>query len=631
MTSPLVCLVILDGWGLAPPGPGNAVELADTPTFDRLWAAYPHTQLDASGRAVGLPDGQMGNSEVGHTNLGAGRVVRQDLVRIDDDIESGAFFENPVLVDACRKARGSALHLLGLVSDGGVHSHLRHLRALIELASREDVEHVHVHAFTDGRDTSPHGGAEYLDGLPGVATVVGRYYAMDRDRRWDRAKRAYDAIVHGVGARADDAVEAVKASYAAGVTDEFIEPVVIGDPSAGRIRSGDAAIFFNFRPDRARELSWALTQAELRRVRPRARPAASPLRADDGVRRRHHRSGRVPGRGPRRRSGTGRWPATASRSSTSPRPRSTPTSPTSSTAAPRRRCAGEEWELVDSPRDVADLRPEAEHERRRGCRPRRQRPRRRPLRLLPRQLREPRHGRPHGRDPGRVEAVETADRCLARVAEAVAARGGVCLVTADHGNAETMLHPDGSPHTAHTTNPVPLIATDEGLALRSGGRLADIAPTVLDLLGLPAPAAMNGASLIERARGSGPGGWHGMAIAEPQWPSLRHPYGRVSILTRVFRTGSNTLALPQPDPDVLRLARRGDERAFAIIVRQYNGPVFNYVTRVLSGDRALAEDICQEVFMRVYQALPGLRRAVPVHDVALPGRQAPGRRRAARA
>ena len=262
MTSPLVCLVILDGWGLAPPGPGNAVELADTPTFDRLWAAYPHTQLDASGRAVGLPDGQMGNSEVGHTNLGAGRVVRQDLVRIDDDIESGAFFENPVLVDACRKARGSALHLLGLVSDGGVHSHLRHLRALIELASREDVEHVHVHAFTDGRDTSPHGGAQYLDRLPGVATVVGRYYAMDRDRRWDRAKRAYDAIVHGVGARADDAVEAVKASYAAGVTDEFIEPVVIGDPSAGRIRSGDAAIFFNFRPDRARELSWALTQAD---------------------------------------------------------------------------------------------------------------------------------------------------------------------------------------------------------------------------------------------------------------------------------------------------------------------------------------------------------------------------------
>src|SRR5579871_6702301 len=259
MSEPLVCLVVLDGWGLAPPGPGNAVELARTPVFDRLWAEYPHTQVAASGRAVGLPDGQMGNSEVGHTNLGAGRVVRQDLVRIDDDIESGAFFENPVLVEACERGRAGALHLLGLVSDGGVHSHVRHLRALQELARRRGVEHVHVHAFMDGRDTSPTGGAGYLEGIRGVATVSGRYYAMDRDRRWDRVKRAYDAIVHGEGARADDAVAAVRASYEAGETDEFIEPVVIGDPARGRIRAGDAAIFFNFRPDRARELSWALT------------------------------------------------------------------------------------------------------------------------------------------------------------------------------------------------------------------------------------------------------------------------------------------------------------------------------------------------------------------------------------
>ena len=305
MSAPLVCLVVLDGWGLAPPGPGNAVELADTPTFDRLWADYPHTQLDASGRAVGLPDGQMGNSEVGHTNLGAGRVVRQDLVRIDDDIASGAFFQNGPLVEACRQARGSALHLLGLVSDGGVHSHLRHLEALIELARREGVEHVHVHAFTDGRDTSPHGAERYLDGIPGIATVAGRYYAMDRDRRWERAKRAYDAIVHGVGARAEDAVEAVRASYALGVTDEFIEPVVIGDPVRGRIRSGDAAVFFNFRPDRARELSWALTKREFDGFDRGPRPAASPLRADDRVRRRRRRPRRLPGRGSRRRAGAG--------------------------------------------------------------------------------------------------------------------------------------------------------------------------------------------------------------------------------------------------------------------------------------------------------------------------------------
>jgi 2,3-bisphosphoglycerate-independent phosphoglycerate mutase len=500
VTTPLVCLVILDGWGLAPPGPGNAVELADTQTFDRLWAAYPHTQLDASGRAVGLPDGQMGNSEVGHTNLGAGRVVRQDLVRIDDDIESGAFFENPVLIDACRKARGSALHLLGLVSDGGVHSHLRHVRALIELASREDVEHVHVHAFTDGRDTSPHGGAQYLDGLPGVATVVGRYYAMDRDRRWDRAKRAYDAIVHGVGVRADDAVEAVKASYAAGVTDEFIEPVVIGDPSAGRIRSGDAAIFFNFRPDRARELSWALTQADFTGFDRGPDPPlphyvqmteyAADITAPVAF----------PGEdlaGVLAQALAGHGVAQLHVAETEKYAHVTYFFDGGSET----RCAGEEWELVDSPRDVPtyDKKPSmsayevADH--------------------VVNGLADDRYGfclvnfaNPDmvghtGVIPAAIEAVETADRCLARVAEAVAARGGVCLVTADHGNAETMLHPDGSPHTAHTTNPVPLIATDEGLALRGGGRLADIAPTVLSLLGLPAPPAMTGESLLERNPG----------------------------------------------------------------------------------------------------------------------------------
>jgi 2,3-bisphosphoglycerate-independent phosphoglycerate mutase len=438
----------------------------------------------------------MGNSEVGHTNLGAGRVVRQDLVRIDDDIESGAFFENPVMVDACRKAGGSALHLLGLVSDGGVHSHLRHLRALIELASREDVEHVHVHAFTDGRDTSPRGGVEYLDGLPGIATVVGRYYAMDRDRRWDRAKRAYDAIVHGAGARADDAVEAVQASYAAGVTDEFIEPVVIGDPSAGRIRSGDAAIFFNFRPDRARELSWALTQADFTGF---DRGPDPPL--PDYVQMTEYADDitapvAFPGEDLAdvlAQALAGHGVAQLHVAETEKYAHVTYFFDGGSET----RCAGEEWELVDSPRDVPtyDKKPSmsadevADH--------------------VVNGLADDRYGfclvnfaNPDmvghtGVIPAAIEAVETADRCLARVAEAVAARGGVCLVTADHGNAETMLHPDGSPHTAHTTNPVPLIATDEAHALRGGGRLADIAPTVLDLLGLEAPAAMNGTSLIE--------------------------------------------------------------------------------------------------------------------------------------
>ena len=495
MSAPLVCLVVLDGWGLAPPGPGNAVDLAETPAFDRLWATFPHTRLDASGRAVGLPDGQMGNSEVGHTNLGAGRVVRQDLVRIDDDIESGAFFENEVLAGACRAARGSALHLLGLVSDGGVHSHLRHLRALIELARREGVEHVHVHAFTDGRDTSPHGAAGYLDGIPGVATVSGRYYAMDRDRRWDRVKRAYDAIVRGEGARADDAVEAVKASYEHGITDEFIEPVVIGDPAAGRIRDGDVAIFFNFRPDRARELSWALTKADFDGF---DRGPDPPLPA---------------------------YVQMTEYADDIPAPVAFPGEDLADVIAQvlarhdigqlhvaetekyahvtyffdggsETRCEGEEWELVDSPRDVAtyDQKPGmsaaevADHvvagvadDRYGFC-------------LV--NFANPDMVGHTGSIPAAIEAVETADRCLARVVEAVEKRGGVCLVTADHGNAETMLNPDGSPHTAHTTNPVPLIVTDHDVRLRDGGRLADIAPTTLDLLGIPAPEAMSGRSLV---------------------------------------------------------------------------------------------------------------------------------------
>jgi 2,3-bisphosphoglycerate-independent phosphoglycerate mutase len=494
VSEPLVCLIILDGWGLAPPGPGNAVELASTPVFDRLWTRYPHSTLDASGRAVGLPEGQMGNSEVGHTNLGAGRVVRQDLVRIDDDIESGAFAENPVLVDACERARGSALHLLGLVSDGGVHSHIRHLQALLDLARARGVERVHVHAFTDGRDVSPTSGAGFLDQVAGVATVSGRYYAMDRDRRWDRVKRAYDAIVHGEGVRAANAGDAVRASYEAGVTDEFIEPVVIGDPSQGRIRSGDVAIFFNFRPDRARELTRALIEpgfAEFDRgadpplpwyvqmteysdefSTPIAYPPESitdvlaQVLAEAGMDQLHVAE-------------TEKYPHVTYFFD-------------GGNEHPRR---GERWELIDSPRDVPtyDKKPAMSalevtdelcgdltdaH------------------RFVLVNFANPDMVGHTGVIPAAVQAVETVDGCLGRVVEAVQARGGVCLITADHGNAEVMLNPDGSPHTAHTTNPVPLIVTREGVRLRDGGRLADIAPTVLALLGVPAPDAMTGAPLV---------------------------------------------------------------------------------------------------------------------------------------
>jgi len=267
-TVPSLALVILDGWGLAEPGPGNAISLAQTTVFDRLWGRFPHTQLSAQGRDVGLPDGQMGNSEVGHLNLGAGAIVKQDLARIDDAIADGSFFENEALLAACERARNSPrgrLHLLGLVSDGGVHSGWEHIEACIELASQEGVPDVVFHAFTDGRDTLPHGGRTYLAELERwlrqagrVATVSGRYYAMDRDTRWERTKLAYDAIVHAHGLHAASAAKVIEASYERGETDEFVKPTAVGDYDGAA--EGDVAIFVNFRPDRARQMTRALAE-----------------------------------------------------------------------------------------------------------------------------------------------------------------------------------------------------------------------------------------------------------------------------------------------------------------------------------------------------------------------------------
>ncbi|HAX23524.1 MAG TPA: phosphoglycerate mutase (2,3-diphosphoglycerate-independent), partial [Chloroflexi bacterium] len=266
-----VILVVLDGWGLAPPGPGNAIAQADTPIFDRLWTSFPHTTLRTSGRDVGLPDGQMGNSEVGHLNLGGGFVVYQSITRIDLAIEDGSFFSNPGLVRAAERARDSqgTLHLVGLVSDGGVHSHIRHLDALLQLAAAHDVDRVAIHAILDGRDTSPTGGVDYLRQVEGmitehgvgqIASVIGRYFAMDRDRRWDRTRKAYDLMVRGDGSIAGDPVAAIEQSYRAGTTDEFIEPISVREPTADPavIRDGDSVIFFNFRADRARQLTQAL-------------------------------------------------------------------------------------------------------------------------------------------------------------------------------------------------------------------------------------------------------------------------------------------------------------------------------------------------------------------------------------
>jgi 2,3-bisphosphoglycerate-independent phosphoglycerate mutase len=475
---PLVALVILDGWGCAPPGPGNAVSLAETPVFDRLWADYPHTTIKASGEAVGLPPGQMGNSEVGHLTIGAGRVLDQDLQRINRAIEDGSFFENPALTAAF--AKGGDVHLLGLVSHGGVHSHIDHLKALLRFAP----ERTWIHAFTDGRDVSPHAAVEDLTELPAdrIPTVVGRYYAMDRDKRWERTQRAYDAIVAGDGERAEDPVEAVRASYDRGVTDEFIEPVVLeGRP---RLARADAsAIFFNFRPDRARQLSQKLLEGgfDLTTMTRYSDALDCPVAfgeqhvdetlaqtlSEQGVKQLHAAETEKYAHVTYFLNG-GR----------------------------EEEWGGETRILVPSPREVGtyDKKPEmsAPEVAERLCS----------------ELEQDGYGfaivnfaNPDmvghsGVIPAVVQAVETTDACLGRVVETVQRLGGVVLITADHGNAEQMYELGGtSPHTAHTSNPVPLIVTDSGAHLREDGELSDLAPTIIAYLDLTKPLQMTGKNL----------------------------------------------------------------------------------------------------------------------------------------
>jgi 2,3-bisphosphoglycerate-independent phosphoglycerate mutase len=496
VTYPRVCLVILDGWGLTEPGPGNAVSLANTPVFDELWERYPHTTLTTHGPAVGLPEGQMGNSEVGHLNLGAGAVVKQDLLRIDEAIEDGSFFENEALRAACRTER---LHLLGLVSDGGVHSSMKHLRALIELAGRAGVPDVVVHAFTDGRDTNPDSGVRHVAeveswGGSRVATVAGRYYAMDRDNRWDRTQLAYDAIVNtqvgadaprGTGGqaefRADTGEEAVRQAYDRGETDEFIKPTLVG--VEGRIREGDAVIFFNFRPDRARQLTTklgeldgvhltTLTQYHEDWDYPVAFPPARPdvtlasTLAERGQRQLHVAE-------------TEKYAHVTyffNGGEEDPYP-------------------GEERCLVDSPRDVPtyDKKPEMSAPAAAEALVERWRDGDFTFGII--NFANPDMVGHTGVIEAAVRAVETVDECLAHVAQAVHESGGVCIVTADHGNADHMLEPDGSPNTAHSMNPVPLVITGDVGELRDGGTLADVAPTVLALLGEEQPTAMAGEPL----------------------------------------------------------------------------------------------------------------------------------------
>ncbi len=505
------CLVVLDGWGLADAGPGNAVSLARTPVFDELWRSYPHTTLTACGRAVGLPDGQMGNSEVGHLNLGAGAVVRQDLVRIDDAIADGSLASNDVLGAALS---GERVHLIGLVSDGGVHSSLEHLLAIVACARAHPVaggepKDVIVHAFTDGRDTLPHAGAEFLARLDATAgvrvgSVVGRYWAMDRDRRWERTQRAYDLLVHGAAPhRASSGEQAVRDAYERGETDEFIEPTLVGEPAA--IAPGDSVIAFNFRPDRMRELTRALAEpgfgvGEEQLPGWSGRDGAPPV-ARYATLTQYEEGWPYPVVFGPERPATTLGVALADAGVEQLHVAETEKYPhvtyffNGGEETPLR---GERRELVDSPRDV----PTYDHKPQMSARE--------AARAFAAAWREDRPGFAiinfanadmvghTGVIAAAVAAVETVDECLGEVLAAVRESGGVCIVTADHGNADHMLEPDGSPNTAHSLNPVPLVLTLPGAQLRQrAGILADVAPTVLEVLGIAQPAEMTGRSLIE--------------------------------------------------------------------------------------------------------------------------------------
>jgi 2,3-bisphosphoglycerate-independent phosphoglycerate mutase len=484
---PLVTLVILDGWGLAPPGPGNAIELARTPVFDGLAARYPTTQLVASGAAVGLPDGQMGNSEVGHLTIGAGRILYQDLVRVTRAVEDGSLSDNGALVGAFRRAheRGGSVHLLGLVSRGGVHSHIDHLQALLDLSRRAGMEDTTwVHAFTDGRDVSPEASATDLATLPAgrIATVVGRYYAMDRDNRWDRTDRALAAIVEGEGEHADDPVAAVRASYARGVTDEFVGPVVLdGRPRLDPAR--DAVIVFNFRPDRVRQLTERLLEADVDVV------TMTQYRDDFDCPVAFEEQQVV---------------GTLAETLAGARHRQLHAAETEKYAhvtyflngGVEEPWPGEDRILVASPRDVPsyDEKPEmsAPEVAARVAEALAD-----GYRFCVVNFANPDMVGHTGVIPAVIRAVEAADACLGEVVTATHRVGGVCLVTADHGNAEKLLEDDGvSPHTAHTTNPVPLVVTRRGLTLRDGGELSELAPTILALLGVTQPDVMTAGSLL---------------------------------------------------------------------------------------------------------------------------------------
>ena len=496
-------LIIMDGFGLTEPGPGNAVANAPTPNLDRIFRDCPGCKLSASGLDVGLPEGQMGNSEVGHTNMGAGRVVFQDLPHISRDIESGEFFQNSAYLEAMSNCRewGSALHLMGLLSDGGVHSHITHLFALLKMAKEQGLSKVYVHCFLDGRDVPPSSGKSYVEqlqakidelGVGQIATVMGRYYAMDRDKRWDRVQRAYDAIACGEAPFEANAAQAVQKSYDAGVTDEFVEPVVCAKNA--QVRDNDSIIFFNFRPDRAREITRCFVDEDFTDVERKT----GFLTVDFIC--------------------TTEYDATL--------PNVTVAYPhnklvntfgeyISNLGLTQLRIAetekyahvtfffnggveqvfpGEDRCLIPSPKVATyDLQPEMSA-----------------YQVTEEAVKRIESGAYDviilnfancdmvghtGVYEAACKAVSTVDECVNRVVEATSKMGGVSLITADHGNAERMIDDDGEPFTAHTTNLVPFYIVGASAQLRDG-RLADIAPTMLDLMGLEKPSEMDGQTLI---------------------------------------------------------------------------------------------------------------------------------------
>jgi 2,3-bisphosphoglycerate-independent phosphoglycerate mutase len=505
-----VVLVVLDGWGYRRGGDGNAIELARSPIWHKLWDTLPRTLLEASGPEVGLPDGQMGNSEVGHLNLGAGRIVPQDIVRVSDTIKSGEFFESPALLKLCGdvKRRGGTLHLYGLIGSGGVHALDRHLEACIDLAERQRMPRTAIHALLDGRDTLPQSAQGFMRemvkaarGRAAVATIGGRYFAMDRDKRWDRTKLAYDAMMHGVGISATDPVEAIGGAYARGETDEFVKPMVLMGPDGkpvATIREGDGVLCFNFRADRMRQMVRAWIQPDFAGFE-RGAPLMDVVTMTE-----YDETFTVPvvfgpmvlneilaevvsrsGMGMLRTAETEKYAHVTyffNGGIEKPYP-------------------GEERLLVDSQKVATyDLKPEMSAS---GI-----------TDILCRAIVERHHDfilanyangdmvGHTGKIPAAVKAVETVDGCLERVVAAAEQAKVSLLITADHGNCEMMIDPEtGGPHTAHTTNPVPLVLLDEAYRgrLRPGGSLRDVGPTVLGLLGLERPAVMTGRDLRETA------------------------------------------------------------------------------------------------------------------------------------